>query len=159
MQKGGFMTYVGFLGFNPMEVEAAESFAAREPVPVGRYPVVATSATRRTNKQGDGWFMEVIFAVAAGEYEGRTVVHRFNLANPSDEAVAIGRSQMRRYLDCIGNLEPKHEGDLCGTGVFITVSCRKDSYVNRKGEKAVGTSNEITRIDPRKEQSDEPAPF
>jgi hypothetical protein len=138
-----------FLGFNPNETEAAESFEGRhEPIPNGKYKAVATSAKRTHTKKGDGWFWELVFTITEGEHEGKTVTHRFNMVNPSDEAVAIGRSHMKRYLDSIGNIEPKDEDDLCHIAVFITVSCRKDSYVNRKGEQTEGISNEITKIDP-----------
>jgi hypothetical protein len=138
-----------FLGFVPSEVEAAESFEGRaEAIPNGRYKAVATSATRKHTKSGTGWFWEVVFSIIEGQYEGRSVTHRFNMANPSDEAVAIGRSQMKRYLDAIGNLEPKDEEALCNIAVFITVACRKTSFVNRKGESVEGINNEITKIDP-----------
>jgi len=138
-----------FLGFNPYETEAAESFEGRqEPIPNGRYKAVATSAQRKHTKSGNGWFWEITFTIAEGEYEGKSVTHRFNMSNPSDDAVAIGRSQMKRYLDSIGNLEPQDESDLCYIAVFITVGCKKESYTNRKGEKAEGIFNEVTKIDP-----------
>jgi len=141
-----------FLGFDPNTTEAAESFEGRqEPIPNGRYKAVATSAKKTHTKSGKGWFWELVFTIAEGEYEGKTVTHRFNMANPSDDAVVIGRSQMKRYLDAIGNLEPRDESELCDIAVFVTVSCRKDSYVNRKGEQAEGIFNEITKIDPYSE--------
>jgi len=138
-----------FLGFNPYETEAAESFEGRhEPIPNGRYKAVATSAQRKHTKSGKGWFWELVFTIAEGGCEGKTVTHRFNMVNPSDDAVAIGRSQMKRYLDAIGNLEPKDESELCDIAVYITVGCKKDTYTNRKGEQAEGIFNEITKIDP-----------
>ncbi|MDR0328887.1 MAG: hypothetical protein LBI05_11390 [Planctomycetaceae bacterium] len=138
-----------FLGFNPHETEAAESFEGRqEPIPNGRYKAVATSAKRTPTKKADGWFWEFVFTIAEGQYEGKTVTHRFNMANASEEAVAIGRSQLRRYLDAIGNLEPQDENDLCGVAVFVEIECKKSTYTNRKGEKAEGINNEITKIDP-----------
>jgi hypothetical protein len=138
-----------FLGFNPHETEAAESFEGRqEPIPNGRYKAVATSAKRTHTKKGNGWFWELVFTIAEGQYEGRTVIHRFNMVNQSEEAVAIGRSHMKRYLDAIGNLEPKDENDLCQIAVWIEIECKKSTYINRKGEQAEGINNEITKIDP-----------
>ena len=142
------MTIENFLGFDPSTTEAADSFEGRqEPIPNGRYKAVATTAQRKPTKSGNGWFWELVFTIAEGEFEGKTVTHRFNMQNPSEDAVAIGRSQMRRYLDAINNLAPKDESELCHVAVMITVSCRKDSYVNRKGEQAEGIFNEITKID------------
>jgi hypothetical protein len=151
-----------FLGFNPHETEAAESFEGRqEPIPNGSYKAVATSAVRKHNKNNTGWFWELVFTVIEGQYEGRTVTHRFNMANPNDEAVAIGRSHMKRYLDAIGNLEPKDEDALCNIAVVITVSCKKNTYTNRNGKQVEGINNEITKIDPAasapKEQTAAPA--
>ena len=147
-----------FLGFNPHETEAAESFEGRqEPIPNGTYKVVATSAARKHNKNNTGWFWELVFTVIEGQYEGRTVTHRFNMANPNDEAVAIGRSHMKRYLDAIGNLEPKDEDALCNIAVVITVTCKKNEYTNRNGKRVEGINNEITRIDPAFNAPKEPA--
>jgi hypothetical protein len=138
-----------FLGFNPLETEAAESFERRqEPIPNGTYKAVATSATRKHNKNNTGWFWELVFTIIEGQHEGSTVMHRFNMANPNDEAVAIGRSHMKRYLDAIGNLEPKDEEALCNIAVVITVACKKNTYTNRNGKQVEGINNEITKIDP-----------
>jgi hypothetical protein len=70
------------------------------------------------------------------------------MANPNDDAVAIGRSHMKRYLEAIGNLEPKDEEALCNIAVFITVTCKKNTYTNRNGKQVEGISSEITKIDP-----------
>jgi hypothetical protein len=137
-----------WLGFDPSTTEAAETFGVRqEPIPNGKYKAVATSAVRKHNKADTGWFWELTFSIIEGQYEGRTVVHRFNMANPSDEAVAIGRSHMKRYLESIGNLEPKDEEALCHIAVFVTVTCKKSTFVNRNGEKVEGINNEVTKID------------
>jgi hypothetical protein len=142
-------TISDFLGFDPHSTEASESFEGRqEAIPNGRYKAVAISATRKHNKNNTGWFWELVFTVIEGQYEGRTVTHRFNMANPNDEAVAIGRSHMKRYLEAIGNLEPKDEDALCNIAVFITVTCKKNTYTNRNGKAVEGINNEITKIDP-----------
>jgi len=142
------MSINDFLGFDPRTTEASESFEGRQdPIPNGKYKAVATSAVRKQTKKKDGWYWEITFSVIEGEHEGKTVAHRFNMSNPSEEAVAIGRSHMRRYLDCIGTLEPKDESELCNIAVVITVGCKKDTFTNRKGEQAEGIFNEITKID------------
>jgi hypothetical protein len=138
-----------FLGFDPHSTEASESFEGRqEPIPNGTYKAVATSAARKHNKNNTGWFWELVFTVIEGQHEGHTVTHRFNMMNPNDEAVAIGRSQMKRYLDAIGNLEPRDEDALCNIAVVITVACKKSTYTNRNGKQVDGINNEITKIDP-----------
>jgi len=144
-----------FLGFNPQETEAATSLEGRqEPIPNGRYLAAATSAVRKNNKKKDGWFWEFTFTVIDGEYEGRTVAFRFNMENPSEQAVAIGRKQMKRYLEAIGNVEPNDESDMLNIAIWITVICKKSSY-SRDGKQVEGINNEITQID---STSDEPKP-
>ena len=137
-----------FLGFNPHETEAAASLEGRqEPIPNGRYRAAATSAAKKPNKKKDGWFWEFTFSIIEGEYEGRTVACRFNLANPNEQAVAIGRSQMKRYLEAIGNVEPNDENEMLNIAVWITVICKKSSYSNREGKQVDGINNEITQIE------------
>jgi hypothetical protein len=136
------------LGFDPNETEAAASLEGRqEPIPNGRYRAAATSAIRKENKKRDGWFWEFTFTIIEGEYEGRTVIYRFNMANPKAQAVAIGRSQLKRYLEVIGNLEPQDENDMLGVAVWITVACKKSSYSNREGKQVEGINNEITQVE------------
>ena len=138
-----------WLGFDPNTTEAAESFrGGQDTIPNGRYQAIATSAIRRHTKSGNGWFWEITFAIAEGQYEGSTVVHRFNMVNPSEEAVAIGRSHMKRYLDAIGNLNPQDESDMCNITVWIEIECKKSTYTNRRGEQAEGINSEIVKIDP-----------
>ena len=54
-----------WLGFNPQETEATESFRGKqEAIPNGRYQAIATTAVRKHTKSGNGWFWELTFAVA-----------------------------------------------------------------------------------------------
>jgi hypothetical protein len=144
------------LGFDPSETEAATSLEGRqEPIPNGRYRAAATAAKRKENKKRDGWFWEFTFTIIEGEFEGRTVIYRFNMANPKAQAVAIGRSQLKRYLEVIGNLEPQDENDMLGVAVWITVTCKKSSYSNKEGKPVEGINNEITQVE-ADSVSDEP---
>ena len=138
-----------WLGFNPAETEAAESFkGGQKPIPNGRYQAIVTSAVRKRTKKGTGWFWELTFVIAEGEHEGKTIPFRFNMVNESAEAAEIGRRHLRRYLDCIGNLNPQDESELCNRVIWIEVECEKQSYTNKRGEQAEGINNVITKIDP-----------
>ena len=138
-----------WLGFDPNTTEAAESFrGGQDTIPNGRYKAIATSAVRKHTKSGNGWFWEITFAVAEGQYEGCTVIFRCNMVNPSEEAVAIGRRHMRRFLDAIGNLNPQDESEMCNIAVWIEIECKKNSYTNRRGEQTEGINSEIVKIDP-----------
>jgi len=69
-----------------------------EPVPAGTYPVRATEAGIKPTKQGNGSYLNVQFTITRGDYEGRKVWTRFNLANPSPKAVEIGKSALKSFL-------------------------------------------------------------
>jgi hypothetical protein len=138
------------LGFNPQETEAADSFESRQPpVPNGEYKAIVTKAERKNNKAGTGWFWELTFTITeTEEYNDRTVIHRFNIMNQNETAMKIGRSEMKRFLECIGNLEPKNEDDMCYIPLLIEVKCRNSNFINKQGETVETINNEIVQIAP-----------
>ncbi|MCL2622940.1 MAG: DUF669 domain-containing protein [Planctomycetaceae bacterium] len=143
------MSIENFLGFNPQQTEGIEELGERrEPVPEGTYKVVAAKAERQHTKEKKGWFWYFLFVIIGGEYDGKTLEHRFNIVNPSDDAQRIGQGQMKRFLEAIKVLEPENEEAMYDIPFMVTVKCRKNSYVNKKGVQVDGISNEIVRFDP-----------
>ncbi len=137
-----------FLGFNPHETEAANSFeGGSEPIPEGEYKVVASKMERKNTKKGDGFGWSQELTVIEGEYEGRSVKHWYNIHNPSDTAEKIGRAQMKRFLDCIGVLEPEDEEAMLDIPFVATITCKKDSFM-KDGQSISFIKNEVSRIDP-----------
>jgi hypothetical protein len=142
-------TIEDFLGFVPNEVEAAESFEGRlQPIPNGKYKSVAIKAEKKNNKAGTGWYWELTFSVLEGEYAGREVIHRFNIVNDNDAAAGIGRSQMKRFLDCIGNNNPKNEDDMLDIPLLIEVKCKESTFIDKSGQTRETINNEITQLAP-----------
>ena len=137
-----------YLGFNPHETESVENFEGRQPaLPEGEYTAVASDAKRKHNKAGDGWYWEIVFTIIQGEYEGRSVTHYFNIETRNEIATRIGRGQMKRFLEAVGNLEPKNEDDFLNIAVRIYVKCEKSTYT-RNGQSVEGINNKITKIEP-----------
>jgi hypothetical protein len=50
-------------------------------------------------------------------------------------------------MNCIGNLKPESEEDLCGITVSIMVVTRRNSFTGRNGEVFEGEVNDVIRID------------
>jgi Protein of unknown function (DUF669). len=138
-----------FLGFDPNATEAVDTFEGRpDPVPEGIYEMTAVTAKRTNTKSGDGWFWFMEFGILKGEYEGRTVAHRFNIVNKNETAERIGRGQMKRFLDVIGVTAPENEDAMLGIAFLGSVKCVKGSFLSKSGEKIDTINNEITRLDP-----------
>ena len=138
-----------FLGFDPATTETVDTFEGRpDPVPEGSYKMAATVARRQNNKNADGWFWYFEFTIIGGEYEGRIIIHRFNIINKNATAEQIGRGQMKKFLEVIGVPLPEDEDAMLGVAFVGTVKCKKDSFVGRNGEKIERINNEITRLDP-----------
>jgi hypothetical protein len=155
------------LGFDPQVTPAVEWLGGkRDLVSNGVYLAKATSAIRKASKKSkECWYWQVTFSITEGEYEGRSLPVRFNVVHTiSSEAEEIGRGQLRHYLDCIGNLTPGNEADLCGVPVMITVETRKNTFTGRSGEAVEGVVNEVVRIEaylpptPTEPSDDEPEP-
>jgi hypothetical protein len=141
-----------FLGFDVSSTQVVEVFGKIDPVPKGVYKAKVTSAERRVTKQCDDcWFWLLQFTIIAGEFAGRSLDFRFNIVNTNKQAEEIGRGQFRHYLNCIDNLSPQSEADLCDVPVMITVETRKGMFTGRDDKEIEGVTNEIVRIKPYKE--------
>ena len=138
-----------FLGFNPETTESAESFEGRKKaIPEGDYKMVATECKRVTNKNGNGFHWWFSYAVIAGEHAGYTIEHRYNINNSNAIAERIGRSQLKRFLEVIGILNPTSEADMLNIAFMAHVKCEKRDWTNKDGEKVVSIQNVIAKIDP-----------
>ena len=167
---------IDFVGFNITSVLAVETLESRRAsIPNGVYKAKATSALRRPTKQcPDCWYWLITFTFEGSEYDGLSLPGRFNIVNTNPQAEEIGRGQFRHYLQCIGNLAPTCEADLCGVSVLLTVQNRKTKFVNANGVDVETTVSEVVRIEALVDQSecngtcpvptnssaqDEPVPF
>lgn len=110
-------------------------------MPEGKYLVIADHAEVKTTKHGTGEYISVKFKILDGEYEGRTIFHMFNVKNPSDESVRIGREQLKAFINCAGSkmtvLNTVFE--LIGLRCQAVVKVKTDSY----GDKNVISSFKV----------------
>ncbi len=76
-----------------------ESF---EVLPAGTYTVKIAASDWKATKSGNGKYLQFEMVVCDGEYKDRKVYDRFNLDNPSKEAVRIARGQFASLREAVG---------------------------------------------------------
>lgn len=78
------------LNFNAAEVQPLKSFDA---IPAGTYEAVIAESEMKPTKSGTGSYLELTIEIISGDYQGRRVWARLNLANPNVKAVEIARRE------------------------------------------------------------------
>lgn len=86
--------------YNPKKVEAQTEFDA---LPAGDYAMIATEGEIKDTKAMNGKYVQFTNEVIEGQYKGRKLWTRFNVVNPNDKAVQIGRSQLKQFAESIKN--------------------------------------------------------
>lgn len=94
-----------------------------EPLPIGQYIVAITNAEVKATKDGNGSYINAEFTVKSGEHEGRKLFQNFTLSNQNQQAVDIGRGQIKALLIASGatDFRLKSVNDLCGKVVTAKV--------------------------------------
>ena len=128
--------------FDAREVKPAGTY---DPLPAGKYKMVATRSEMKDTKTGGGKFLEIQFEVVEGEYKGRRLTDRLNLVNSNSQAVEIARSTLSAICHATGVMQPKDSSQLHNIPLIVKVALekRKDNGedTNRiKGYEAIGTA-------------------
>lgn len=85
------------------EVEAAPvATGVPDPLPPGDYVMHLDEFEFRQTKDGNGMMFACKFAVAEGEYEGRTVWQNMNIRNPNATAQKIGIGEVKALCAAVG---------------------------------------------------------
>jgi hypothetical protein len=131
---GDVMSF-SFGNFDAREVEPQVGMASG-PIPARKYRAQIVKANWKDNKAKTGRFLELVFEVTKGEYQGRRVWGRLNLENPSAAATQIAEGELSAICHAIGRPKPRNEGDLENLAMIIDVEVeeRKDKageYSNR----------------------------
>jgi hypothetical protein len=74
-----------------------------EAMPAGVYTLQVDGATVKPTKDGTGEYVELTLKVTDGDFAKRTLRHRFNTKNKSEQAASIGLSQLKTFLLCAGH--------------------------------------------------------
>jgi len=109
-------------------------------LPAGKYNVVCEEANIKETKNGDGEYINVRFSVIDGDMKGRKMFMMFNIKNKNEQAVTIGRQQLKSFLIAAGteNFALTTVKALEGMKAKATVQVKGDSY---------GEKNNITKFE------------
>jgi len=106
-------------------------------LPAGDYPAVLVKSERPEGKN----FLYCEFQIAAGEFQNRKVIHRFNLWNASAEAMAIAKGQFSQLCRAVGVLTPKDSKELELKPLIIKLNVKESA--------GYGLQNNITKFSAR----------
>ena len=112
------------LNFNAAEVQPLESFDA---IPAGTYEAVIAESEM---------YLELTIEIISGDYQGRRVWARLNLANPNVKAVEIARRELSSICRAVGVMNPGDSAELHNIPFLVVVKKVKrddDTYTNEVG--------------------------
>ena len=121
------------LNFNAAEVQPLESFDA---IPAGTYEAVIAESEVKPTKSGTGSYLELTIEIISGDYQGRRVWARLNLANPNVKAVEIARRELSSICRAVGVMNPGDSAELHNIPFLVVVKKVKrddDTYTNEVG--------------------------
>ena len=98
---------------------------ALEALPAGKYNVVITDSDIKTNRRGDGEYLQFEFEVIDGDYRSRKLWSRLNTNNPNPDAVRMANADLSAICHAVGVLQPRDTFELHNLPLVVTVKCRK----------------------------------
>lgn len=121
------------LNFNAADVQPLDSFEA---IPAGTYEAVIVDSEMKPTKSGTGSYLELAVEIVTGDFQGRRVWSRLNLANPNVKAVEIARRELSSICRAVGVMNPGDSSELHNVPFLVVVKKVKrddDTYVNEIG--------------------------
>lgn len=118
-------------GFNAAEVEPQ---ASMEPIPAGDYVAMITDSEMKPTKNGMGEYLQLVFDVCDGEYQGRKVFARLNLNNQNQTAVEIAQRELSAICHAVDVLTPEDSADLHDKPMEIKVKIRQSPGYDPQNE-------------------------
>lgn len=109
------------LDFNAEEYEPMGSF---EPIPVGEYLVVISDSEIKDNNNKDGKYLQLVYDVVEGDYQGRKLFDRLNLVNKNETAQKIAQQALSAICRSIGVMHPKDTEELHDKPFIVKVAIR-----------------------------------
>lgn len=113
--------------------DVVPSTGSRDYLKPGYYKVVVTKAEEVANKDKDikthATFVVTLEGLE-GDAKGISITARYNLRNPSEEAVKIGKSEMLGLFNAIGTIPTNSPNEIYGKPIWIRV---KNGQPNQQG--------------------------
>lgn len=71
------------------------------PLPAGWYRAMVSAAVGKDTAAGTGRYLQLTYDIIEGDYAGRKVWAMYNVANPNETAVRIGRAELKSLAEAL----------------------------------------------------------
>jgi hypothetical protein len=119
------------LNFNAEGVDITSHYEA---IPAGDYEAMVTFSDMRTTKDGAGQYLELTLEIQSGQYQGRKLFDRLNLANNNPKAVEIAQKQLAQLCHATGVMQVKNSEQLHNKPVIMKVAAKNDPQRGMQNE-------------------------
>jgi hypothetical protein len=111
------------INFDASTVDPTNTFDA---IPAGEYEVIITDSKLKATKDGAGQYLELKLEIQSGQYQGRALWDRLNLANRNATAVQIAQRQLSQICHAIGVLQVADSALLHNRPMIAKVAVRPE---------------------------------
>jgi hypothetical protein len=153
-------TNMAAINFDSNTVEPAGSF---EPLPIGDYTVIISATEIKDTKTGKGQYLQFVYDVVDGEYQGRKLFDRLNIKNENVTAQEIAQRSLSAICRSVGVIHPTDTDQLKGIPFIVKVGIRaasgeyQASNVIKEYKRCDGTKlSEVTDAAPAQAKVDAP---
>lgn len=116
---------VAINGANGFDASTVDPDAGFEPIPDGEYVAIITESEMKPTSKGTGQYLQVKMEIVDGQHKGRTLFDRFNLQNPSEQAVNIAMRQFSALCHAVNVLRVQDSCQLHNIPFIAKVKCKK----------------------------------
>jgi hypothetical protein len=119
------------MSFNLSDFDATthEPLNHFDPVPAGTYRAMAIASENKPTRAGTGHYLEIMWEIIEGEYQGRRLWSRLNLDHPNEETVKFALRELSSICRALGVLRPRDSTELHNKPLLLRVAVkpRKDN--------------------------------
>ena len=120
------------LNFNAEGVDPNVGF---EPIPAGDYTAMITESEIKPTKAGTGAYLQLVWEIVDGVYQGRKLWQRINVQNQSQQAEEIGQRQLSNICHAVNMLQVQDSAELHNRPAIVKVKfVPADGQYNAKNE-------------------------
>ncbi len=85
-----------------VDTTGVQEMGGFEVFPAGLYPAMMVSAAKKPTKDGNGGFLECVYQIIDGEFNGKKFTSRLNLWNMNQQAVDIAKRELKSLRLALG---------------------------------------------------------
>lgn len=114
--------------------QGKEQLGNYEPIPAGKYIAVIDSSEKKETKSGTGAYLNLVFKIVDGEFEGKKVFQMVHLWNANPTAVQIAQKTLNTIMACLGIETISDSAELHLQPLVIKVIVKDDAEYGPKNE-------------------------